>query len=159
MGAEVTPVNLSDLPPIKFFNWADVKAYEKRLMSELASRGIDTSQRMDLTTDYEGKVIVTNDHPDKEAIEATFREEKDLRNGFVQASNFYLFREIYARHQQWANKIDSGVSEEVANVWLISTVQNAVSKSSQGITFEDGVSQDPFANDRTASAVMQAYQA
>lgn len=128
-------------------------------MAELASRGIDTSQRMDLATDFEGKVIVNNDHPDKEAIEATFREEKELRNGFVQTSNFYLFREIYALHQQWANKIDNGVSEEVANVWLVGTVQNAVSKSSQGITFEGGDSRDPFSNDRAASAVMQAYQA
>lgn len=155
---EDAPILLSDLPPLKFFNQADVKAYEKQLMSELASRGIDTSQRIDLGIDYQGKVIVKNDHPDKEAIEATFQEDMDLRNGLVQTSNFYLFREIFVLHQQWANKVDSGVSERIANVWLIDAVGGAVSKSSQGLTFEDGVSQDPFAGGKTASAAMKAYQ-
>lgn len=155
---ENAPILLSDLPPLKLFNQADVKAYEKQLMSELASRGIDTSQRIDLGIDYQGNVIVKNDHPDKEAIEATFQEDMDLRNGLVQTSNFYLFREIFALHQQWANRVDSGVSEKVANVWLIDAVGGAVSKSSQGLTFEDGVSQDPFASDKTASLAMKAYQ-
>ncbi len=63
-----TPVRLEDLPPLKFFTEADVKEYEKNLMAELSRRGIDTSQPMNLKFDYEGNVVVGNDHPDKAAI-------------------------------------------------------------------------------------------
>lgn len=149
---------LEDLPPIKMFNEADVEEYEKHLMSELSSRGIDISQPMNLGFDYEGNVVVQNDHPDKAAIEAAFKDDMDLRNGLVQTSNHYLFKEMYALHQQWVEKINSGVSEEVANIWLINTVQSAVNKSSQGITLSEQGFQDPFASNNTSSVAMKAYQ-
>jgi hypothetical protein len=149
---------LEDLPPIKLFNEADVKEYEKHLMSELSRRGIDISQPMNLGFDFEGNVVVQNDHPDKAAIEAAFKDDMDLRNGLVQTSNHYLFKEMYALHQQWVDKINSGVSEEVANIWLINTVQSAVNKSSQGITLSEQGFQDPFASSNTSSVAMKAYQ-
>ncbi len=82
----------------------------------------------------------------------------DLLNGLVQTSNYYLFKEMYALRQQWAEKINSGVSEEVANIWLINTVQSAVNKSSQGITLSEQGFQDPFASSNASSVAMKAYQ-
>lgn len=152
-------VSLDLLPPLEFFNEADVKAYEKHLMQELSSRGIDTSVAMDLGFDYQGKVIVKNDHPDKAAIEAIFQDDMDLRNGLVQTSNYFLFKEMYELHQQWAEKIDAGMEQEVAGVWLVNAVQSAVSKSSQGLKFEDGGFEDPFNKPPKNNLAVKAYGA
>jgi hypothetical protein len=155
-------IGLHGLPPIKLFNAQDVKNYEKKLMSALEARGVDTSQKIDLATDFEGRVYVKNDHPDKDAIEKTINNDKDLRNGFVQTSNFYMFREIYAQHQQWAQKIESGVEEEIANLWLINSVKNTVAKSGEGLSFVEGKSQDPFGHsgngNNFASKLAAAYK-
>ncbi|MGH1372335.1 MAG: hypothetical protein ACRBBW_09890 [Cellvibrionaceae bacterium] len=150
-------VSLESLPPLTFFNEGDVKAYQKRLQQELSSRGIDTSVAMDLGFDYQGKVIVKNDHPDKAAIEAIFEEDMDLRNDLVKTSNYFLFKEMYQLHQQWAEKIDSGMDEEVAGVWLVNAVQSAVSKSGKGLTFEEGGFEDPFNKSTSKSLAARAY--
>ncbi len=150
--------SLKDLPPLTFFTQADVENYQQTLMAELNSRGIDTSEPIDFGFDYQGKVIVKNDHPDKAAIEAIFEDDMDLRNGMVQTSNYFLFQEIYELHQQWADKIDSGVSEEVAGAWLVNTVQSAVSKSGEGITLSDGKFTDPFSSASGNTHALKAYQ-
>ena len=151
---------LSSLPPLEFFNEDDVNAYENRLMAELTARGIDTSIPIRLNTDFQGKVVVIGDHPDKAAIEQVFEDDMDLRNGFVQSANFFLFKEIASLHQQWSQKIESGVTEEVANLWLISAVQNSVSKSSRGLSLENGSFNDPFGDKGGVSPkAMKAYQA
>lgn len=156
--AKAGPVRLDDLSSIKFFNEADVKAYEENLMSVLSQRGIDTSQPIQFGFDYQGNVVVKNDHPDKDAIEAVFKEDMDLRNGMVQTSQHYLFKELYALHQQWAQKIESGMSEEAAGNWLIGVVQQAVSKSSsEGLTLTADGFQDPFAQSSNTSLAMKAY--
>ncbi len=149
---------LLDLDPIKLFNQEDVAAYEEQLMAKLSSLGVDTSIPINLSVAYDGTVVVNNDHPDKDAIEAVFKEDMDLRNGFVQTSNFYLFGEIASLSEQWAKKIESGVSEEAANLWLIDAVKNAVSKSSRGMTFEKGHFQDPFSGGNANTVAIKAYQ-
>lgn len=149
---------LSELAPLVFFNAGDVAAYEEHLMSELSSRGVDTSIPISLRVDYVGNIVVKGDHPDKETIEKTLNGDIDLRNGFVQTSNFYMFKEIFSQHEQWADKIDSGVSEEIANLWLIDAVKNTVAKSSRGLTFEDGRFADPFASEKTSLTALKQYQ-
>ena len=151
---------LDSLPPLKFFNKEDVEAYEKTLMAELAARGVDTSVPIKLTTDFEGKVVVVGEHPDKAAIEQTFEDDMDLRNGFVQTSNYFLFKEIGSLHEQWAEKIEQGMTEETANLWLINAVKNAVTKNSGGLSLENGGFNDPFGNKgtSTSSVAMKAYQ-
>ncbi len=155
---EQQSASLEDLPPLTFFTEADVENYQQTLMAELNGRGIDTSEPIDFGFDYQGKVIVKNDHPDKAAIEAIFEEDMDLRNGMVKASNYFLFQEIYELHQQWADKVDSGVSEEVAGAWLVNTVQSAVSKSGEGLTLADGKFADPFSSAAKNTHALKAYQ-
>ncbi len=154
---------LASLPPLKFFTEDDVKAYEEQLMATLAARGVDTSIPIKLKTNFEGKVEVVGDHPDKAAIEQAFEDDNDLRNGFVQSNNYFLFKEMAALHEQWAEKIEQGMAEETANLWLINAVQNSVAKSSNGLTLENGGFNDPFAKGSggtaTASAAVKAYQA
>lgn len=155
--ADTQVIGLDSLPPLEFFNEADVKAYEQTLMSELSSRGIDTTIAMDLGFDYEGRVVVKNDHPDKAAIEAVFEDDMDLRNDLVKTSNYFLFKEMYELHQQWAEKIDSGMEEELAGAWLVNAVKTAVSKNSEGVTFSESGFQDPFNKSASQSLAMKAY--
>jgi len=150
---------LVSLPPLEFFDKDDVEAYEEQLMSVLAARGIDTSIPIDLTTNSQGKVVVVGDHPDKAAIEQAFEDDMDLRNGFVQSANYFLFKEMATLHQQWSQKIESGVTEEVANLWLINAVQDSVSKSSGGLRLDNGSFNDPFGDKGgTISKAIKAYQ-
>lgn len=134
----VEALALNSIPPIKSFNEADVRDYEKKLASAFADAGIDTSQAISLTTDYDGNVVVKGDHPDKDRIEAIFAEDKDLRNGFVLTSQHYLFKELYQLNQQWAQKIDAGVSINAASEWLVRSTKQASAASSNGLTLSNG---------------------
>lgn len=148
---------LEKLPALQLFTQGDVDAYEKLLTSKLAELGVDTSEAISFQIDGEGFVRVQGDHPQKEAIEAMFAEDMDLRNGMVKTQNFYLFKELYQLHQQWADKIEAGVDEETAGRWLVNSANTAVSKSSGGLTFQNGKSADPFGNNGAASLAAKAY--
>lgn len=149
--------SLQELAPLHLFNQSDVDAYDKLLTSKLAELGIDTSEAISFQIDSEGFVRVQGDHPQKEAIEEMFSEDMDLRNGMVQTQTFYLFKEMYQLHQQWAEKIEAGVNEEIAGTWLLSSAKAAASKSSEGLTFQNGKSADPFATSGAASLAAKAY--
>lgn len=153
----VEEMNLSSLPPIKIFTEADVRDYEKNLTKALEAAGIDTSKSISLTTDYEGKVIVKGDHPDKERIEAIFAEDKDLRNGFVQTSQHYLFKELYRLNQEWAQKVDAGVDIDAASQWLLRSAKQATAASANGLTLSQGSFNDPFTSQGVVAKISSAY--
>lgn len=153
-------VDIRDLEPVKLFTEADVQAYEKTLSNKLAAAGVDTSIPIKFGFDFEGNVIVKNDHPDKDKIEAVFKDDQDLRNGMVQTSNHYLFKELYRLNQEWAAKIESGVSEEAAANWLLDSAKKATAKAAEGVTFQSGKTVDPFGNrggGELTSSMKQAY--
>lgn len=154
-----SPVSLHDLPPLEFFNQADVDAYDEHLMETLAKYGIDTSQPIDFGFAYDGSITVKNEHPDKEAIETVFSEDMDLRNGLIQTSNFYMFQELASLNEQWAEKLASGMSEEVAGQWLVNAAKSATAKNGQGISYAGGHSQDPFSNSANNTLASRAYGA
>ncbi len=154
---ETEATTLDGLPPIKLFNADDVAAYEESLSVAFAKAGVDTSQEIDLAIDYQGNVYVKNDHPDKDKIEAVFKEQPELQQGLIQAQNFYLFNELYQLTQQWAQKVDSGMSEAAAGQWLLSASKQAQAVSSNGITFKEGGMVNPFERSHTNSVAMQAY--
>lgn len=147
-----------ELGSIKLFDQADVENYHEQLLEKLSSLGVDTSQPIDFGFDYEGKVVVKNDHPDKATIEAAFSEDMELRNGMVQTSTFYLFQELFALNEQWAEKLEAGISEEIAGQWLVNAAKSATNKSSQGLRFEGGATQDPFASSPSRGLASKAYQ-
>lgn len=66
---------------------AALGVFQKDLESLFAQNDIDTSQEINISTDRNGKVIVTNDHPDKEKIEQIFENDDDLANRYKGISN------------------------------------------------------------------------
>lgn len=65
---------------------AQNKVLQQQLTETLASKfeelGIDTSQTITLGRDSAGNVVVTNDHPDKDAIETLFADTPVLTEAF-----------------------------------------------------------------------------
>ncbi|GLQ29549.1 hypothetical protein [Litoribrevibacter albus] len=154
---EASATTLEGFEPIKLFNADDVAAYEEKLSLAFAKAGVDTSQDIDLAIDYEGNVYVKNDHPDKEKIEQLFKEDRDLQQGLIQTQDFYLFKELYRLTQEWAQKIDSGMSEEMAGQWLLSSSKQAQKVSGEGLTFREGGMVDPFERSGSNAVALSAY--
>ncbi len=117
------------LQPLELPNKKDLEAFEDLFSNELAKAGVDTSIPIKLTSNGEGGVIVTNDHPDKDKIEAMFASNPDLQQGFVKAETYTTLQKIYQLHQQWMQNIENGMSEESANNWLVNASNNAVDNS------------------------------
>ncbi len=128
--------NLLELAPLSLPTKADADAFEKLLAQELDMAGIDTSIPIKLKSDGEGGVFVSNDHPDKEKIEALFKANPDLQQGFAKTETYATLQKIYQLHQQWLQKIESGMSEEAAGNWLVNASKNAVANSE--ITISNG---------------------
>ena len=132
-GAESHVFNLA---PLSLPTKADVESFEKLFAQELAKAGVDTSMPIKLSNDGEGGVLVTNDHPDKDKIEALFNDNPDLQQGFVKTEIYTTLQKIYELHQQWMEKIEGGMDEEAAGQWLVNASKNAVANSE--ITFNNG---------------------
>jgi hypothetical protein len=124
------------LAPLSLPTKADVESFEKLFTQELAKAGVDTSHPIKLANDGEGNVLVTNDHPDKEKIEAMFNDNPNLQQGFVKTEIYTTLQKIYELHQQWMEKIENGMDEEAAGQWLVNASKAAVANSE--ITFSNG---------------------
>lgn len=62
--------------------------FRSKLYSIMSKQGIDTGTPVDLGHAYgSGDIIVKNDHPDKEKIEALFKDDFELRNEFTKITN------------------------------------------------------------------------
>lgn len=124
------------LAPLSLPTKADVESFEKLFEQELAKAGVDTSQPIKLVSNGEGGVLVTNNHPDKDKIEAMFNDNPDLQQGFVKTEIYTTLQKIYELHQQWMQKIESGMDEEAAGQWLVNASKAAVANSE--ITINNG---------------------
>jgi hypothetical protein len=63
-------------------------AIQQKLSTALAQNGIDTSQEIDLQLDSSGKVVVTNDNPQKQQIEDAINNHPDLKKAVTQYLQF-----------------------------------------------------------------------
>jgi hypothetical protein len=131
-----TENHVFNLAPLSLPTKADVESFEKLFAQELAKAGVDTNLPIKLSNDGEGGVVVTNDHPDKDKIEALFNDNPDLQQGFVKTEIYTTLQKIYELHQQWMEKIEGGKDEEAAGQWLVNASKNAVANSE--ITFNNG---------------------
>jgi len=129
--------DLLDIGELRLPGKADLLLFERDFNSALAKAGVDTSIEIELETDYQGKVQVSNDHPDKEKIEQLFEDDADLQQQFVKAQMFQTFEKLAALHKQWQQRIESGESEETANLWLVQASQALVANDSS-VTFQEG---------------------
>jgi len=129
--------SLLDLGELRLPGKADLLLFERNFNNALAKAGVDTSIEIELETDYQGKVQVSNDHPDKEKIEQLFEDDADLQQQFVKAQMFQTFEKLAALHKQWQQRIESGESEETANLWLVQASQALVANDTS-VTFQEG---------------------
>ena len=128
--------SLLEMAPLSLPTKADVIAFEQLFNDELAKAGVDTSIPIKLNITGEGEVKVSNEHPDKEKIEALFKENTDLQQGFVKTETYGTLQKLYQLHQQWQQKIEGGASEEAANNWLINTTKSTLASSQ--VSFQNG---------------------
>jgi len=134
---EQAAVDLLDMAPLSLPTKVDFNAFEKDFTRELNKAGVDTRIEIKLRANSEGQIEVTNDHPDKEKIEAMFANNFDLQQGFVRADTYQTLQKLHTLHQQWQQKISAGASEEAANLWLVQAAQSMVAENT-GMTYQDG---------------------
>ena len=127
--------SLFDLAPLQLPGVADIRQFEQAFSEAMAAAGIESDQAIELTTDHEGRVVVSNDHPDKEGIEALFRDHPEFQQQFVRAQMAQTFQKLEALHQQWQQKIESGMDEEAAGIWLANQAR-ALVDNAQTMTIE-----------------------
>ena len=80
---------LADLPPMNLSREslaADSAVFADNLRQRLADAGIQIPPEPVLTTGYDGRVIVANQHPDKVKIERILSEDNDLHMEFNKLS-------------------------------------------------------------------------
>ncbi|MBL4799906.1 MAG: hypothetical protein JKY50_21105 [Oleispira sp.] len=134
---EQAAAELFELAPLSLPTKADMKLFEKNFTRELDKAGVDTRIEIKLRANGEGKIEVTNDHPDKDKIEAMFANDSELQQGFVRAETYQTLQKLHALHQQWQQKVNNGASEEAANLWLVQAAQSMVAENT-GMTYQDG---------------------
>jgi len=134
---EQAAADLFELAPLSLPTQADMKLFEKNFTRALDKAGVDTSIEIKLRANSEGKIEVTNDHPDKDKIEALFANDSELQQGFVRAETYQTLQKLHALHQQWQQKVNEGASEEAANLWLVQAAQSMVAENT-GMTYQDG---------------------
>lgn len=64
----------------------EAASFQGSTLAMFKQYGIDSSQEAVLTSDFEGKIRVANDHPDKEKVEAAFEDNPELTNQFRRLS-------------------------------------------------------------------------
>lgn len=87
------------LPPLELIPGAGLPRATADFAAELGGRfrsaGIRVPPEPVLTSDYAGKVVVANDHPDKARIEALFESDFELSNRFRKlAAGHHLQRAV-----------------------------------------------------------------
>ena len=134
---EQAAADLFELGPLSLPTKADIKLFEKNFTRALDKAGVDTTIEIELRANSEGKIEVSNDHPDKDKIEAIFADDFDMQQSFVRADTYQTLQKLHELHQQWQQKISSGESEEAANLWLMQAAQSVVAQNS-GISYKEG---------------------
>lgn len=77
-------ISLSEL---EFHGRASLEQFNVDLLKELRNLGVDTEQELELGTENgSGRIIVTNDHKDKEKIEAFFDNNPSFRNEYIKST-------------------------------------------------------------------------
>jgi hypothetical protein len=79
------PITLDD---IQAFAEKQLESFNQHFKALLRENGIDTSQPITLGHEYgTGRVIVTNDHPQADEIEALLKKDLDLCNTYIGGTN------------------------------------------------------------------------
>lgn len=88
--------------------------YKKELEWKLKQEGIDVSEPFELTTSWDGSVVVKGDHPDKARIEQYFKDNFDMRNRFVEISSATVIKRHLEAHEEFAKAYEKDPEAAVA---------------------------------------------
>lgn len=83
-------IQIEDIRKAYEESFADLK---EKLGDLLEEAGVDRSTVAELRVDSTGKIVVTNDHPDKETIEQIFEDNPELANQFRGLSGLFSLLE------------------------------------------------------------------
>lgn len=150
---------LFELAPLAIPGPADIKQFEQDFGRALQKAGIDGDETIELTTDYDGRVMVLNDHPQKDRIEAMFEKDPELQQQFAKASQARTFQQLGELHNQWLKKIESGMNEQAAGLWLVNEAR-ALTDRAQVMKFNSDGSEavaDSNSNSTSQGAMMAAF--
>ncbi len=93
------PITIED---IMSFAGEQLVSFSKQFGALMHENGIDTSQRITLGHECgTGRVIVTNDHPQAEKIEALLEENPELGNTYTGATNALALARHAQEHSQF----------------------------------------------------------
>lgn len=87
---DAAPQTLHTLPPLRLLQGAELQGATADFAADLGklfrSAGISVPPDPVLSTDFAGKVVVANDHPDKDRIEQLFVDKPEMRDRFAELS-------------------------------------------------------------------------
>ncbi len=86
---------------------AATAAFNDRLGNLFRAAGIDTARPIDLRSDSQGRIRVTNDHPDKAKVEALFAEGPELANQFRGLSGMAALLRAVEQHAEFARAYEA----------------------------------------------------
>ncbi|OEU67141.1 MAG: hypothetical protein BA863_14380 [Desulfovibrio sp. S3730MH75] len=132
LGVEYTPGQSVTMGDLEGGLKNSTKEFRDRTDSLFLENGIRLNPPIELTSDFEGKIRVKEDHPQKEKIEQLFEENPDLRNKFagisalnslVEAGKEYIeFSKEYAKNPQaavakYGHMLDSLKNDEFSMIF------------------------------------------
>ncbi|MBC9073048.1 hypothetical protein IAI53_13815 [Thauera sp. CAU 1555] len=87
---DAAPQTLHTLPPLRLLQGAELQGATADFAADLGklfrSAGISVPPDPVLSMDFAGKVVVANDHPDKDRIEQLFVDKPEMRDRFAELS-------------------------------------------------------------------------
>jgi len=101
---------------------------QTQLNAVLSQNGIDTSQEIDLQVDASGKVVVSNDNPQKQQIEDTINNNANLKKAVVQ---YLKFMQTIAPTLENGNTLQTALSPGLGELLSLLSSQSG-SNGTQG---------------------------
>ena len=116
--------------------------FKDDLQSQLRNEGIDCDQPFKLTVAYDGKVVVSGDHPDKAKIEKYFEDNPEMRDRFADISVHTVLKRHLEAHMEFAEAYEKDPEAAVARYFpIFATIKREGFTMSLGGDAESGSGQ------------------
>jgi|WetSurMetagenome_2_1015567.scaffolds.fasta_scaffold00798_14 hypothetical protein len=114
-----------------------LKDFNSDFRKRLSENGIDTSVPIELDTGYDGSVVVTNNHPDKEAIEKLLKDNPAICDEYRMADRMLTFAQEIKESLEFqkAYAIDPKAAVEQYSYLFSSRPQGRIVISDEGADF------------------------
>ncbi len=115
-GVKMDATGSIHLEELESHGMESLERFNKNLLKELKSIGVDTDKEISLRTEHgSGRVIVENNHPDKERIEKYFDDNFSVRNEYTRITNMLHLAELGKQtsnfHAAYRNNPEAAVAQ------------------------------------------------